>query len=76
MKTIAKLFLWLVGIVVLVAGAGLAYMFIHYPAVPAAGNSALAGRFGSHHAGFRSVVLAWANRCGACAGFALVPAPG
>ncbi|MEP7117614.1 MAG: c-type cytochrome [Acidobacteriota bacterium] len=36
MKTLAKLLLWLVGIVALGAGAGATYLFARYPAVPAA----------------------------------------
>ena len=35
MKTVVKFIVYLVGVVALVAGAGLAYLFIHYPAVPA-----------------------------------------
>ena len=36
MKTVVKLLVYLVGIVVLVAGVGLAYLYTRYPAVPTA----------------------------------------
>jgi mono/diheme cytochrome c family protein len=36
MRTLIKLVLWLVGLVVVVAGCGLAYLFVKYPNVPAA----------------------------------------